>query len=68
MFTNADTFTQTKLQELKLRIEDTSLLIIAVSEVKPKNFNRDIQLSEFNIDGYEMLSTDIGKIPQEEVC
>ena len=39
LFTNADTFTQTKLQELKLRIEETSLLIIAVSGVKPKNFN-----------------------------
>ena len=61
LFTNADTFTQVKLQELKLRIEETSPLIIAVSEVKPKNFKRDIQLSEYNIDGYEILSANISK-------
>ena len=61
MITNADTFTQTKLQELKLRIEDTPPSIIAISEVKPKNFKRDIQLSEFNIDGYKLLSTNISK-------
>ena len=35
LFTNADTFTQTKLQELKVRIEDTPPSIIAISEVKP---------------------------------
>ena len=61
LFTTADTFTQTKLQELKLRIEDTPPSIIVISEVKPKNFKRDIQLSEFNIDGYELLSTNISK-------
>jgi hypothetical protein len=33
LFTNADTLTQTKLQELKLRIEDTPPSIIAISEV-----------------------------------
>jgi hypothetical protein len=38
LFTTADTFTQTKLQELKLRIEDTPPSIIVISEVKPKNF------------------------------
>ena len=61
LFTNANTLTQTKLQELKLRIEDTPPSIIAISEVKPKNFTRDIQLSEFNIDGYELLSINISK-------
>jgi hypothetical protein len=54
-------FSLTKLQELKLRIEDTPPSIIVISEVKPKNFKRDIQLSEFNIDGYELLSTNISK-------
>ena len=61
LFTTADTFTQTKLQELKLRIEDTPPSIIVISEVKPKNFKRNIQLSEFNIDGYELLSINISK-------
>lgn len=61
LLTNSDTFTQYKLQELKLRIEDSNPSIIAISEVKPKNYKRDIQISEFNIDGYEILSANLSK-------
>ena len=33
--------------------------IIALSEVKPKQFTRDIQVSEFNIEGYEIIDLNI---------
>lgn len=56
-----DTFTQTKLQELNLRIEDSKPSVIAISEVKLKNFKREIQLSEFNIEGYEIVSANVSK-------
>ena len=33
--------------------------IIAVYEVKPKQFTRHIQVSEFNIEGYEIIAMNI---------
>jgi hypothetical protein len=60
MFTNVDTLTQSKLQELTLRDdEDAQPIILVVQEVKPKSYSRDIQLSEYNIEGYEMLPLNI---------
>ena len=45
----------------ELRTEQTKPSVIAISEVKPKNFKREIQLSEFNIEGYEILSVNLSK-------
>ena len=39
-FTNADVLTQDKLLELKSMIRNSAPEIIAVTEVKPKNFHR----------------------------
>lgn len=44
-----------KLNELKLRL-DTKPSIIALQEVKPKNFRFERILSEYNIEGYEIES------------
>lgn len=60
MFTNIDTLTQSKLQELTLPVKDAQPVILVVQEVKPKSYSRDIQLSEYNlIEGYEILPLNI---------
>ena len=51
---NADVLTTAKLQELRLRVRDTKAKIIAVSEVKPKNFSGIRTEVEYYIEDYEM--------------
>ena len=57
IFSNVDTFNVCKLQELKARLSllDDKPAIIALSEVKAKNFKFERSLSEFNIEGYEII-------------
>ena len=59
LFTNADTLTKDKLLDLKTRIAQNEPQILAFSEVKPKNYKRELQLVEFNIPGYEAVPTNI---------
>ena len=54
VFTNADVLTPQKIQELKIIVAENKPDIIAVSEVKPKNFNRLRSEAEFKIDHYDM--------------
>jgi hypothetical protein len=61
VFSNVDTLTQVKLQELKYRTREMDPHVIIVQEVKPKNFTRELHLSEYNIDGYELLPLNISK-------
>ena len=54
-FTNADTLTQDKMIELREDVADTNPPpdVIAISELKPKNFKRTLNENEFKIPGYE---------------
>ena len=53
-YTNADTLTKEKLQELKDDINASSPPdIIAITEVKPKNYIKELTKVEYNIDGYK---------------
>ena len=51
MFSNADQLTSLKMTELKRRIQKEKPLIIAICEVKPKNYN-DRTLLDYQIPGY----------------
>ena len=58
-----DTLTFEKLQELRVRIDsmDSKPSIIALCEVKPKNFRYERDLAEYNLEGYDLLPYNIGK-------
>ena len=57
---NADVLTTAKLRELSPRATDIQPRIIAVSEVKPKNFTRTRTEADYQIDGYELESLGLG--------
>ena len=59
-YTNADTLTKNKIQELKDDINASSPPdIIAVTEIKPKNYTKELQIVEYMIDGYEFESVNL---------
>ena len=59
-YTNADTLTKDKIQELKDDINASSPPdIIAVTEIKPKNYTKELQIVEYMIDGYEFESVNL---------
>ena len=60
MYTNADSLIN-KVEELKLLIDslDNRPNIIAITEAKSKTKKSLINLSEFNIDGYSIISNDL---------
>ena len=52
-YTNADTLTKDKLQELKEDINASSAPdIIAITEMKPKNYTKELTRVEYMIDNY----------------
>lgn len=55
-------FTVDKIHELKARLDlmEEKPSIISISEVKPKNFKFERQLSEYIIDGYELVPINLG--------
>ena len=57
MFSNVDTLTIDKLNELKTRLKymDTLPDLIALQEVKAKHFRFERSLAEYHIEGYEIL-------------
>jgi hypothetical protein len=63
MFSNVDTFQGEKLSELKQRLDllERKPKVIAISEVKPKNFRFERSISEYNIAGYEMITLNLNK-------
>ena len=52
MTTNADVLTKDKLAELRRDAKNEKPDIIAVSEVKPKNYEKMRTLAEYKIKGY----------------
>ena len=54
VFTNADVLTSHKMQELKILIAQDKPDIIAISEVKPKNFERVRTQAEYKLENYDM--------------
>ena len=55
MSSNVDVLTPDKLLELKNRIsEGNQLDIIMIQEAKPKNFRRELEKNEFNINDYDI--------------
>ena len=59
MITNADVLTTNKLTELRYRAIQGKFDILAISEVKPKNRKNDINLAQYNIEGYTIESCNI---------
>lgn len=55
--------TKEKLTELKCRIKNHSTppQVIAVSEVKPKNYKRQLTTQEYNLEGYSMETINISE-------
>ena len=60
LFTNADQFTHAKKNELEQRIVTEKPMIVAVSEVKPKN-GREMCKIDFSIDGYTINQVNLDK-------
>ncbi len=58
LFTNADQLTPSKKSELEQRIVTEKPMIIAVSEVKPKNSSEDTEM-DYHIEGYTIRPTNI---------
>ena len=63
LFTNADQFTHSKKDELLERIITDKPMIIAVSEVKPKNSSKDMTEVDYNIEGYTLKPVNIETSP-----
>lgn len=61
MVSNVDVFSQDKLRELKHRLQESNVNphIIALQEVRPKNYRFERMLVEYSIDGYEMLEKNV---------
>ena len=61
LFSNVDVFNVDKLHELKIRLEKMEVEphIIALQEVKPKNYRLERYLSDYNIEGYELLGKNL---------
>ena len=60
LFTNADQFTHAKKNELEQRIVTEKPMIVAVSEVKPKN-GREMCEIDYSIDGYTINQVNLDK-------
>ena len=60
LFTNADQFTHAKKNELEQRIITEKPMLIAVSEVKPKN-GRKMSEADYVIDGYTINPVNLDK-------
>ena len=58
LFTNADTLTRTKLDELRQHVNEVMPVIIAVSEVSPKNKAAREEV-EYHIDGFNTHSLNL---------
>ena len=59
MYSYCDVLTTPKLHELSSLFKTENQEIICLSEVKPKNFQRTLTHSEYNIFGYNMGPLDI---------
>ncbi|XP_068213298.1 uncharacterized protein [Palaemon carinicauda] len=66
IFSNVDVFSQDKISELKLRLEEATEKpsIIALQEVKPKNTKFERLLAEYDIDGYEIIEKNVINAPE----
>ena len=53
MFTNADQFTHAKKNELQQRIVTEKPMIVAVTEINPKN-GKDMNEADYSLDGFSM--------------
>ena len=59
-YTNADVLTQEKIRELKEEIKSgTAPDIIAITEIKPKNYVRELTETEYQIEGYTFEHTNL---------
>ena len=54
VFSNVDVLKTYEMKELELIIEEERPDIVALSEVKPKNYDRIRTLAEYKIEGYNM--------------
>ena len=59
LFTNADQFTHSKKNELIHRITTEKPMIIAISEVKIKNSNKNMNELDYDIEGYSLHPVNI---------
>ena len=59
-YTNADVLTKEKLRELTEDIDTTTPPdIIAINEIKPKNYGRELNKIDYKISGYEFESVNL---------
>ena len=66
-FSNVDVLTSDKMNELKIKVnENNDVDILMLSEIKPKNYNRTLTISEYKLEAYNfetlnILSPDVGR-------
>ena len=61
VFSNVDVFSPDKIREIRHRIQDSSIKhhVIALQEVRPKNYRFERQLVEYSIEGYDILEKNV---------
>ena len=67
MYSNLDTITN-KLDELKARVNVENPTIIALTEIKPKNARYSLTKEELNINGYNIIATNLENKTGRGVC
>ena len=57
VFSNVDVFSPDKIREVRHRLHDSKVKphVIALQEIRPKNYRFERLLVEYSIDGYEIL-------------
>ena len=60
-YTNADTLTPSKLSELEANIKVSHPDVICITEVSPKNSSEEICDESYNIGGYNMFRSELGR-------
>ena len=58
-YTNADVLTRTKIHELELGLKDSPPDIISITDVKPKNYQREVSEIDYMIEGDDFVSSSL---------
>ena len=61
VFSNVDVFSPDKIREIRHRLHDSKVKphVIALQEIRPKNYRFERLLVEYSIDGYEILEKNV---------
>ena len=67
VFSNVDVFSKDKIREVRHRLGDSKVKphVIALQEIRPKNYRSERLLVDYSIDGYEILGKNVTDAREE---